>query len=228
MKIAYYFASLALFSSLAQAAPTPSPVFQVKEIPISVRQISPREAENLFFGMAEIGPDRSDVFLHYYTVPNRKISDEIPYARIEYLDLLQRQIYSKCGSYFWRFQRINSISLTVQESSWFSNNDSAQFSLFSVRWLRPKEQLGPILALSAGDEKYLFITFPKGLKGEPTLQQFGSGSYGSSWAETKFDEVDENGFMVISESGGEVNSGEITGYSTRSYWNGTKFAIRKK
>lgn len=229
----YIITYLLLFSLSAQAQSLKTfALSREKQVPASVRRLSPPQSKSVFFGTAKIGTNRSDIFLHYYTLPNLKKTDAIPYQRLEYLDLLKRESYFKHGKRLSRFRRLNTISLTEPEASWFTtNDDSPSFHVFEGAWLRPKAQTGPILVFSHHpDSAYLFITFPKGLSGKPTLQQFGSGinSNGNSWVETNFSEIDEREFMVINVTSAEANGDQLLGGSDRYYWNGTKFALRMK
>ena len=212
----------------AQAAPNYSEIRVLQRAPADVLARMPRGGKTLIFAIAKIGPNHSDVLLHYYSVPNPKPT--ISKRTIEFLGLFTRVIPQKQGKQSVKLRQLNLIKLEGDELSWFQYPvATSQFSDLAIMWLEPKQKLGSILKLtgSGSSDSFLFIMFPKGLNGTVTMQAFGSGSNGNSFVETTFDKVDERGFMVIDEWGGEVNNGEPTTWGRRRYWNGTKFAERR-
>jgi hypothetical protein len=97
-----------------------------------------------------------------------------------------------------------------------------------TRWLRVKEQKGPVFLLKFGMTHWLewqVVTFTKGIRGAAFAQSFLFGGEGESYVTQEFKKADRKGYLQVDE---EANDGEAKGKTQTVYhWNGSRYVDEK-
>jgi hypothetical protein len=97
-----------------------------------------------------------------------------------------------------------------------------------TRWLRVKEQKGPVFLLNFGMTHWMewqVVTFPKGIRGAAFAQRFLYGGEGETYVMQEFKKADKAGFLQIDEEGNDEGD---EGKTHAIYqWNGSRYVDEK-
>jgi hypothetical protein len=97
-----------------------------------------------------------------------------------------------------------------------------------TRWLRVKEEKGPVFMLRFGVTHWMewqVVTFPKGIRGAAFAQRFLYGGEGDTYVMQEFKKADKAGFLQVDEEGNDDGGRGKTQAIYR--WNGTRYVDEK-
>jgi hypothetical protein len=97
-----------------------------------------------------------------------------------------------------------------------------------TRWLRVREQKGPVFLLKFGITHWMewqVVTFPKGIRGAAFAQRFLYGGEGETYVMQAFKKADAKGFLQVDEEGNDEGGRGKTQAIYR--WNGSRYVDEK-
>ncbi len=209
---------LVTFAHSESSAQQPLRVLYNPQIPSQVLKSARTKESTRFYGNAIV--NRQNWGFHFYDLQQFKKMDSDRAIQNSQLDLF---IQKQNGKHTI-FERVQRIPITYER--WPFGKLKFQMDML---WLDSELKTIPILKIaldtriSSGgmDGKDVFCIFPKGLKGNATIQQFPFYYYeGPTGASSNhFDQVDKNGFLTIFQQYTGNTGIDYTGWK----WNGSRF-----
>lgn len=229
---------IALVVGRCQAAPQTLEVLSTPNVPSAVRASIPLSGRTWFYGKVPAELKQGVAWIHFYSVatsrhaPTGSEAQETFNPRDYVLSIWQRRGTARST----RFRLLNSVKLSGDEflKDILIEKDARYLKFKTdVLWLRDSTRQTPIIRLNVeiGNGVNAFtasadvlFTFTNGLQKVPHVQQFVNFFEYERGATHSYDQMDEQGILVIIEQNSIFSSvADTLRTQTKFLWNGRKF-----